>query len=281
MSAGEGDIGLLRRLARGTWTLAVAGEEARLAPVDGGAAVRVPAGRLRYLAAQGAIAIEGERVRLAPAGRERVRRALLARAEAADGEPAAGRGGVADGERPGPPGAARSDGPLGWLARRRDREGRPLLDPVEIAAGERLATDFERACLRPRVTQSWNPAAAACRGSRPAGGPEPGDVALDARDRLRRALDAVGSDLAGVLWAVCCEAVGLEELERRHGWPRRCGKVVLSIALRRLADHYGLSAAARGPEPPAAGAIRHWGAADYRPRIDGAAGQRASPEAGA
>ena len=79
------------------------------------------------------------------------------------------------------------------------------------------------------------------------------------------ALAAVGPELAGILLDVCCHDVGLEAAGRAQGWPRRASKVVLQLALTRLARHYGLIA----PDPaPGRQRLRHWGEEDYRPTLD-------------
>jgi hypothetical protein len=127
--------------------------------------------------------------------------------------------------------------PLGWLARRRGPDGRPLLDDDEFAAGERLRADFTYASLTPRLTQRW----AEPSGAGPGRGRcdvEPRDAQIAAKQRFVRALDAVGPGLSDVLVAVCCHLQGLEEAEREFGWPVRSGKVVLKIALQRLSEHY-------------------------------------------
>ncbi len=82
---------------------------------------------------------------------------------------------------------------------------------------------------------------------------------------MRRALAAVGPELSGILIDVCCHLKGLEEAERAAGWPQRSGKVVLQLALTRLARHYGIGAPA--PSPGAAH-VRHWGSDDYRPPFE-------------
>jgi hypothetical protein len=82
-----------------------------------------------------------------------------------------------------------------------------------------------------------------------------------------RALAAVGPEVAGVLVDICCELKGLEEAEKANGWPQRAGKVVLQIALTRLARHYGLIGGEE-TQRRESGGLRHWGSEDYRPTLD-------------
>jgi hypothetical protein len=159
----------------------------------------------------------------------------------------------------GPVGATvdESESPLAWLARRKGRDGRALIEPAEFLAGERLRADFTRAHLMPRITANWSAAAAdRRRGATPSSF---SDTVVAARQRVRRALDAAGPEFSGLLIDVCCFLKGLADVERERNWPPRSAKVVLQLGLARLARHYGLAREARGRSRPK---VRTWLADD-------------------
>jgi hypothetical protein len=146
------------------------------------------------------------------------------------------------------------ESPLDGLRRRKDAAGRPLLDAAGHKAGERLRRDLTAAMMLPRVTADWT-APVAGRGR---GGPHglvASDSALAARQRVTRALDAVGPDFADLLVDLCGFLKGLATVERERGWPPRSAKLFARLALARLAEHYGLGGAATGPER---GRVRVW-----------------------
>jgi hypothetical protein len=138
-----------------------------------------------------------------------------------------------------------SESPLGWLARRKGRDGKPLIEAMQFQAGERLRLDFTRANLTPNVTSSWDPSRAQGRQGQGGGGSF-SDAVLVAREQVNLALEAVGPEFAGVLQDVCCFLKGLEEVERERRWPPRSAKIVLQLGLDRLARHYGLAPEAHG-----------------------------------
>ncbi|MGZ5836423.1 MAG: DUF6456 domain-containing protein [Xanthobacteraceae bacterium] len=139
-----------------------------------------------------------------------------------------------------------NESPLGWLARRKGRDGQPLLAAHQLSAGERLRAEFTRAQLMPRVTSNWQ--AAVSQGSRAenSGRANISDTIVAARQRVRQALDAAGPEFSGLLIDVCCFLKGLEDVERERIWPARSAKIVLQLGLDRLARHYGLGEVARG-----------------------------------
>lgn len=145
------------------------------------------------------------------------------------------------------------ESPLGWLRRRKGRDGKPLLSDVQFAAGERLRRDFTFGLMMPRVTADWESPVRRGR----AAPRDPCDLtveALAARERVAHALKAAGPGLSDILIGVCCHLQGLEEAERDLGWPKRAGKLVLQIALDRLVDHYGIGQAVAAPRAARASA---------------------------
>jgi hypothetical protein len=137
------------------------------------------------------------------------------------------------------------ESPLAWLARRKGRDGRALIEPHQWQAGERLRAEFTMAHLMPRTTSNWQaPVARDGRGGE--GGRTFTDTMIAARQQVRGALDAVGPEFAGLLVDICCFLKRLDDVERERGWPPRSAKVVLQLALNQLARHYGLSGEARG-----------------------------------
>ncbi|GIT92160.1 helix-turn-helix domain containing protein [Jannaschia pagri] len=130
-----------------------------------------------------------------------------------------------------------AESPLGMLARKKDKDGKPFLPMDLVVAGERLREDFERAQMGPRVGQNWDRfLTAGDRGS--FGADDAVSGSASARAKVSEALRALGPGLGDVVLRVCCFLEGLEAAEKRMGWSARSGKIVLRIALQRLKDHY-------------------------------------------
>ncbi len=122
-----------------------------------------------------------------------------------------------------------AESPLGWL------RSRKLIDARQFEAGERLRGDYEMAALGPRVTMQWE-----ARVDGGSTGLDPTLSQIAAKRRFDAAVDTVGPGLNDVLWRVVCACEGLPTAEKALGWPARAGRVVLTLALDRLASHYGL-----------------------------------------
>ncbi|WP_132253078.1 DUF6456 domain-containing protein [Methylobacterium segetis] len=229
-------------------------EEGRLILRGGGAGVSIGGGR--FAAAAGAALVAADLATREPGPRGRLAisaagRAHLRRGAAADyGEGAAFLAQHLDLEDAGERGAEgrlrdTSESPLAWMARRRGRDGTPLIDAASFEAGERLRRDIEAAQLLPRMGVDWTQPRV--DGSGPRDPAAASDRVVGALARVRAALDAAGSDLAGLLIDLCGHLKGLERIEAERRWPARSAKVVARIALARLAEHYGLQREASGP----------------------------------
>lgn len=127
-----------------------------------------------------------------------------------------------------------AESPLGWL------RARALVSERQFEAGETLRTDWERAQLGPRVTMRWSAAPPDKRARRGPAAEMPTLAQMAAKRRFDAAVADVGAGLADILWRVVCAGDGMRDAERALGWPARAGRIVLSLALDRLADHYRL-----------------------------------------
>ena len=125
-----------------------------------------------------------------------------------------------------------AESPLGWLF------ARGLVTRRQFDAGERLRVDWERAQLSPRVTMAWDAAPLAHSRGCAAGAPDLNGAQIDAKRRFQAAVDAAGPGLADILWRVVCSGEGMREAETALGWPARSGKLVLTLALDRVAAYY-------------------------------------------
>ena len=127
-----------------------------------------------------------------------------------------------------------AESPLSWLHAHGHLSDRQLL------AGEKLRSDYENASLGPRTTMAWD-STPVSRGKRGVPSPfTPTERSLHAKQRFDGALSALGRDLADIAWRVICAGEGVPVAERALGWPLRSGKLVLRIALDRLAEYYRL-----------------------------------------
>ena len=222
------------------------GEAARIAVVDRTVAQAFALKEWIACAAAGRVA----RYRITPAGRAALKRLLaeddarrqgMAEAQAPFGDQHRDWG-ERDVQEDGEDGPRRlrynmAESPVTALARRRDPNGRPFLSRELVAAAERFREDFELAQMGTKVTQNWERfltggTQGGHRPSDPLRGPE------GARARVAAALRDLGPGLGDTALRVCCYLEGLEATEKRMGWSARSGKIVLRIALQRLARHY-------------------------------------------
>ena len=124
-----------------------------------------------------------------------------------------------------------AESPLTWL------HARGHLSDLQLAAGEQLRADWERAQLSASVTMRWDAV-------RVRGGPDRGlshsERQIAAKQRFDGAVASAGPGLSDVLWRVVCAGETLPDAEKALEWPVRSGKLVLRLALDRVAGFYRL-----------------------------------------
>ncbi len=125
-----------------------------------------------------------------------------------------------------------SESPLGWL------RARGMVTERQFEGGELLRQDYERAQLSPRVTMNWG---APPLGGGARGAPDPAGAThrhIAAKARFDGAISKAGPGLSDILWRVICAGESVPTAERALGWPLRAGRLVLTLALDRVADYY-------------------------------------------
>ncbi|MCB2060127.1 MAG: DUF6456 domain-containing protein [Novosphingobium sp.] len=124
-----------------------------------------------------------------------------------------------------------AESPLTWL------HARGHLSDRQFDAGERLRADWETAQLSPGVAMRWDLVRIRGSGRREL---DPTERQLAAKQRFDGAAAAAGPGLSDILWRVVCACEALPDAEKALAWPARSGKLVLKLALDRVADFYRL-----------------------------------------
>ena len=125
------------------------------------------------------------------------------------------------------------ESPLTWL------HSRGHLTDRQFDAGERLRADYERAQLAPSITMRWDPVRVDGGGG--GDGLTMSERQIAAKSRFDGAMAEAGAGLSDILWRVACAGEGLPAAEKALEWPVRSGKLVLKLALDRVADFYRIT----------------------------------------
>lgn len=114
---------------------------------------------------------------------------------------------------------------------------RGYLTQRQYEAAEALRRDYEFAQMNGMRTMSWSPVRVDTSASA-----DPAmslsESRLVAKERFQVAMDRAGRDLQDICWRVICAGDTVPQAEKDMGWPTRSGKLVLRMALDRIADFY-------------------------------------------
>lgn len=124
------------------------------------------------------------------------------------------------------------ESPLSWLF------ARDLISARQFDAGEALRRDYEMAGGAPSITMGWDRLATGRVDGGGAAGLTASERQVAAKRRFDDAMAALGSGLSDIAWRVLCAGEAIGAAEKGLGWPTRSAKLVLTLALDRLADFY-------------------------------------------
>lgn len=125
------------------------------------------------------------------------------------------------------------------LARRRGRDGQPLLTDRQIEAMRQFTDDWKRAEGSP--SRSDTSQASVDVSASPDQAERQVIARIDAGKKLRAAQYALGPDLSRLMGRLCGADERLGDIERAERWARGSGLTFLRICLDRLSVHYGTS----------------------------------------
>ena len=131
--------------------------------------------------------------------------------------------------------------PLLKLYNRQRNIAHKYLNETHLRAGQKLFDQFVKANLRPNVTMNWENLQSV-KQNHHMGLVQDGysETTYIARRELYESLAHVGQEFAAILVEVCLFGNGLEATEKAMNWPARSAKLLLTMALDRLAEHYQL-----------------------------------------
>lgn len=132
--------------------------------------------------------------------------------------------------------------PLFKLYNRQRNMAHKYLSETHLRAGQKLFDQFVKANLRPNVTMNWENLQSV-KQSHHTGNKDMGfsETTYIARRELYESLSHVGQEFSAILVEICLFGNGLEATEKAMNWPARSAKLLLTMALDRLAEYYQLA----------------------------------------
>lgn len=131
-----------------------------------------------------------------------------------------------------------AESPLGWLRKRKNKNGEHLISLDQFEAAERFRIDYEMSMHSKSMTANYDGVPISKRAKSGTSDLSFTERQLDAKKRYDKAVSAMGSGLSDSLIRLCCHLEGFEAAEKSLGWPSRSLKLVMIMALDRLAHHY-------------------------------------------